>query len=114
MIFDCNTYYVVVLLIIIVYLTYRRHHEHIYPSWVGGCPERDGPPGGTESGQGRSSESRRREEAVDAEKLQSSLIWKNERPADRDGQQGAFDDVMTDKGDTYIDCYSHLFLLVVK
>ena len=30
------------------------------------------------------------------------------------GLQGAFDDVMTDKGDTYIDCYSHLFLLVVK
>ena len=67
-----------------------RDHEHIYPSGPGGCPERDDPLGRTESGQGRSSESRRREEAVDAEKLQSSLIWerKNERPADRDGQQG--------------------------
>ena len=39
----------------------RRHHEHIYPSWLGGCPERDGSPGGTESGKGRSGESRRRE-----------------------------------------------------
>ena len=38
----------------------------------------------------------------------------DERPADRDGQQGAFDDVMTDKGDTYIDCYSHLFFACSK
>ena len=67
-----------------------RHHEHIYPSGTGGCPERDGAPGRTEPGQGRSGESRRREEAGDAEKLQSSLIWerKNERSADRVGQQG--------------------------
>lgn len=26
------------------------YHEHIYPSGTGGCPERDGSPGGTESG----------------------------------------------------------------
>ena len=38
----------------------------------------------------------------------------NERPADCDDQWGAFADVMTDNGDTCIDCYSHLFSLVVK
>ena len=26
------------------------YHEHIYPSGIGGCTERDGPPGGIESG----------------------------------------------------------------
>ena len=30
------------------------------------------------------------------------------------GLQGAFDDVMADKGDTYIDYCSHLFSLAVK
>ena len=36
-----------------------RDHEHIYPSGPGGCPERNDPSGGTESGQGRSCEGRR-------------------------------------------------------
>ena len=48
------------------------------------------PPGGTEAGQGRSSEGCWPQESADTKEFQGSLIWrrKNERPADRDGQQG--------------------------